>query len=65
METVLNLRRKMSTILLVTVSFSCDEETIQQLYSTLDPERDFNVMVKRRRAEVQVSTVSTENKREL
>ena len=42
--------------LLVTVSFSLDEETTQQICSDPDPETAFNVMVKRRRAEVKVST---------
>ena len=51
--------------LLVTVSFSLDEETIQQMYSNPDPETAFNVMAKRRRAEVKVSTLSAEQKREL
>ena len=51
--------------LLVTVSFSLDEETIQQICSNPDPETAFNVMVRRRRAEVKVSTLSAEQKREL
>ena len=51
--------------LLVTVCFSLDEETIQQICSNPDPESAFNVMVKRRRAEVNVSTLSAEQKREL
>ena len=51
--------------LLVTVSFSLDEETKQQICNNPDPETAFNVMVRRRRAEVQVSTLSTEQKREL
>ena len=51
--------------LLVTVSFSLDEETIQQICSNPDPETAFNVMVRRRRAEVKVSTLSAELKREL
>ena len=51
--------------LLVTVSFSFDEETIHQICSNPDPETAFNVMVKRRRAEVKVSTLSAEQKREL
>ena len=51
--------------LLVTVSFSLDEETIQQICSNPDPETAFNVMVRRRRAEVKVSTLSVEQKREL
>ena len=42
--------------LLVTVSFSMDEETIQQICSNPDQETAFNVMVRRRRAEVKVST---------
>ena len=45
-------------------SFSLDEETIQQICSNPDPETAFNVMVRRRRAEVQVSTLSAEQKRE-
>ena len=51
--------------LLVTVSFSLDEETIQQICSNPDPETAFNVMVRRQRAEVKVSTLSAEQKREL
>ena len=51
--------------LLVTVSFSLDEETIQQICSNPDPETAFNVMIKRRRAEVKVSTLSAEQRREL
>ena len=51
--------------LLVTVSFSLDEETIQQICSNPDPETAFNVTVKRRRVEVTVSTLSAEQKREL
>ena len=51
--------------LLVTISFSLDEETIQQICNNPDPETAFNVMVRRRRAQVQVSTLSTEQKREL
>ena len=51
--------------LLVTVSFSLDEETIQQICSNPDPETAFNVMVRRRRAEAKVSTFSAEQKREL
>ena len=51
--------------LLVTVSFSLDEETTQQICSNPVPETAFNVMVKRRRAEVKVSTLSAEQKREL
>ena len=51
--------------LLVTVSFSLDEETIQQICSNPDPATAFNVMVRRRRAEVKVSTLSAEQKREL
>ena len=38
--------------LLVTVRFSLDEETIQQICSNPNPEIAFDVMVKRRRAEV-------------
>ena len=38
--------------LLVVVSFSLDEETIQHICSNPDPETAFNVMVRRRRAEV-------------
>ena len=51
--------------LLVTISFSLDEKTIQQICSNPDPETAFNVMVRRRRAEVKVSTLSAEQKREL
>ena len=51
--------------LLVTVSFSLDEETIQQICNNPDPETDLHVMVRRRRAEVKVSTLSAEQKREL
>ena len=50
---------------LVTVSFSLDEETIQQICSNPDSETALNVMVKRRRSEVKVSTLSAEQKREL
>ena len=46
----------------VTASFSLDEETIQQICSNPDPETAFNEMVKRRRAEVKVSTLSAEAK---
>ena len=46
---------------LVAVSLSLDEETIQQICSNPDPETAFNVMVKRRRAEVKVSTLSAEH----
>ena len=41
---------------LVTISFSLDEETIQQICSNPDPETAFNVMVRRRRAEAKVPT---------
>ena len=51
--------------LLVTVSFPLDEETIQQICSNPDPETVFGVMVRRPRAEVKVSTLSAEQKREL
>ena len=51
--------------LLVTVSFSVYEETMQQLCNNPDPETAFNVMVRRRRAEVKVSILSAEQKREL
>ena len=51
--------------LLVTVTFSLDEETTQQICSNPVPETAFNVMVKWRRAEVKVSTLSAEQKREL
>ena len=51
--------------LLVTVSFSLDEETIQQICSNPDPETAFNVVVRRRCGEVEVSTLSAEQKREL
>ena len=51
--------------LLVTVSCSLDEETIQQICSNPDQETAFNVMVRRRRAGVKVSTLSAGQKREL
>ena len=51
--------------LLVTVSLSLDEETVQQICNNPDPETALNVMVRRRRAEVKVSTLSAEQKREL
>ena len=51
--------------LLISVSFSLDEETIQQICSNPELETAFNVMVRRRRAEVKVSTLSAEQKREL
>ena len=51
--------------LLVTVSFSLDEETVHQICSNPDPETAINVMVKWRCAEVKVSTLSAEQKREL
>ena len=41
--------------LLVTDSFSLDEETTQESCTNHDPETAFNVMVRRRRAEVKVS----------
>ena len=47
---------------LVTVSFSLDEEPIRQICSNPDPETAFNVMVRRRHAEVKVSTLSAEQK---
>ena len=50
---------------LVTVSCSLDEETIQQICNNPDPETAFNVMVRRRRAQVKVSTLSAKQKREL
>ena len=50
--------------LLVTLSFSSCEETIQQICSNPNPETAFNVTVKRRRAEVKVSTLSAEQRRE-
>ena len=50
---------------LVTVSFSFDEQTIQSICSNPDPETALNVMVKRRRADVKVSTLSAEQKRDL
>ena len=49
----------------MTVSFSLDGETILQICCNPDPETAFNVMVRRRRAEVKVSTLSAEQKREL
>ena len=50
--------------MLVTVSFSLDEETIQ-ICTNHNLETAFNVMVKGRRAEVKVSTLSAEQRREL
>ena len=61
----LELLQKDVDNLLVTVSYSLDEETIQQISSNPDPETAFIVIVKRRRAEVKVSTLSAEQKREL
>ena len=51
------LRKDVDT-LLVTVSFSLDEETIQLICSNPDPDTASNVMVKRRRAEMSVGVVS-------
>ena len=51
--------------LLVTISFSLDEQTIQLICSNPDPETASNVMVRRRRAQLKVSTLSAEQKREL
>ena len=51
--------------LLVTVSFSMDEQTIQHICSNPDPETAFNVLVRWRCAEVKVSTLSAEQKLEL
>ena len=51
--------------LLVTVSFSSGEQTIFQVCSNPDPETAFNVVVRKRCAEVRVSTWSGEQKREL
>ena len=51
--------------LLIKVSCPLNEETIQQICSNPDPETAFNVIVRRRRAEVKVSTLSAEQKREL
>ena len=61
----LNLCRKMSTSCWSQSVFSLDEETIQQICSNPDPETAFNVIVRRRRAEVKVSTLSAGQKREL
>ena len=47
------------------VSFSLDEETRQQKSSGPSPETAFNVMVKRRHAEVKVSILSAEQMRVL
>ena len=41
------------------------KKQIQQISSNPDPETAFNVMVKRRRAKVKVSTLPVEQKREL
>ena len=51
--------------LLVDISFSLEEETIQQIGSNPDPETAFIVMVRRRSADVKVSTLSAEQQREL
>ena len=64
-QSALSLCRKMSTIMFVTVGFSLHEEPTQQICSNPDPDTAFNVMVNRRRAEVKVSTLSAEQKREL
>ena len=42
--------------LLAAASFPLDEETIHQICSNPDPQTAFNVMVKRRRVDVKVST---------
>ena len=49
-ESVELLQRDVDS-LLVTVSFSLDEETIQQICSNPDPESAFNVMLRRRRTD--------------
>ena len=48
-----------------TISFSLDEETIQQKCSNPNPETAVNVRVKRQRAEVKVPTLTAEQRREL
>ena len=63
MQIMLNLSNKKVDNLLV--SFSSNEETTQQIYSNPDAETAVNVMVKRRRAEVEVSTLSAERRREI
>ena len=50
---------------LIKVSFSLDGEMIQQICSNPDPETTFNAIVRRRRAEVKVTTLSAEQKHEL
>ena len=63
MKIMWNLSQKDVDNLLV--SFSSNEETTQQIYSNPDAETAVNVMVKRRRAEVEVSTLSAERRREI
>ena len=63
-QSVEPLQRDVDT-LLFTIGFALDEETIQQICSNPDPETAFNVMVRRRRAEVEVSTLAAEQKREI
>ena len=63
-KSVEHLQKDVESVL-ITVSFSLDGETTQQICCNPDPETAFNVMVKRRRAEVKVSTLSAEQKREL
>ena len=60
MQIMLNLRNKMSTVGWAQSVFSFGEETIRRICSNPDPETAFNVMVKRQRAEVKVSTLLAE-----
>ena len=63
--TSFELSQKYASNWLVTVGFSWCKETVHKLCRTPDPETAFNVMVKRRRAEAKVSTLSREDRREL
>ena len=65
LENVVGLLQTDVGIMLVTTSFSVDEKTIQQICSNPDPETAFTVIVKRRPAEVKVSTLSAKQKSEL
>ena len=55
----------MSTICWSQSVFRWTERRYNKSAAILDPETAFNVMVRRRRAEVKVSTLSAEQKREL
>ena len=61
---LLNFCRKMSKGCWLQSVFLCTKETIQQICSNPNPETAFNVMF-RRRAEVKVSTLSAEQRREI